>query len=893
MYFGGSSVIYQVFGEIKKGIQYVREIDSALTELKKVTDETEETYDKFLDTAAKTADKVGSTVKEIVSSTADWARLGYSMEEAAGLAESTSVLLNVSEFQSIEDATSALTSTLQAFGYTAEQSMDVVDVLNEVGNNFAISSDGIATALQDSASSLMAANNSYEEAVALIAAANRVVQDPNSVGAALRTISLRLRGTSVEELEESGEDTTGAIESKSKLRGKIKSLSGVDILTDTGAYKSTYEILLEISKVWEEMSDIDQAALLEILAGKTRSNTAAAILSNTEDLEEAYATAMDAEGSAYEENEKYLDSIQGRIDLFNNSVQTMWNNTLDSSVVKDVVDLGTHLIKIVDTLGLIPSILAVIGAAKGFKALFKGFSLSQIIQDINSLTMGTKMLNIETVKTTMGLASEASAFHLANSSLVQYAIKMKLATFADVEKMTTTQLLGLSFKALGTAIWGATKAIISFLFTNPVGWIMLLVGAIASGVAIFKHFSVSAEEASETLKETKDNISALESELESLQSQLDETREKIGELTALPSLSLTQQEDLDRLEREVELLERQIALKERQLAIEEAQLIEDAETDIEKKWSNKGDNFYAFDYKKGIIEDNFWYTGYGAEDALTEAISQYEKNSELIKNLEDVENPGKYQKQRLEELKEQNTTIAKSIEELFNDPDYVGLSYGMSDEIDAFLDEYNQAQLKWEKVLYGDNSKASAIQSLFGTNATEEMKTLKGEIDKIMAEDDDWDDKNDAIMKHLNNINETTDGYQQLKFVMDELDVSKQDIADYFTIQNGAFDSSTIAGVTAQYQKGIEVMEQFKSQEEQLIAVGNEYNKLVNGNVDYNKRPFVSPEEMQKVYPEFDGDIATTWDSDEVYGDGKGGVKYTLKFTPILEDGTVLDEKSY
>lgn len=125
--------IYRVIGELRKGIQYVREIDSALTELKKVTDETEESYERFLDTAAKTADRVGSTIKEVVSSTADWARIGYSLEEAHQLAESTAVLLNVSEFQSIEDATSALTSTLQAFGYTAKDSMQVVDVLNEVG----------------------------------------------------------------------------------------------------------------------------------------------------------------------------------------------------------------------------------------------------------------------------------------------------------------------------------------------------------------------------------------------------------------------------------------------------------------------------------------------------------------------------------------------------------------------------------------------------------------------------------------------------------------------------------------------------------------------------------------------------------------------------------------
>lgn len=71
---GGGS-IYKVISTFRQGIQYIREIDAALTELKKVTDETEETYEKFLDTASKTAAKVGSTIKDVVNSTADWARL--------------------------------------------------------------------------------------------------------------------------------------------------------------------------------------------------------------------------------------------------------------------------------------------------------------------------------------------------------------------------------------------------------------------------------------------------------------------------------------------------------------------------------------------------------------------------------------------------------------------------------------------------------------------------------------------------------------------------------------------------------------------------------------------------------------------------------------------------
>ena len=132
-YITGLAMVERVISWVREGVTVIKEIDTALTELKKVTDETKESYEKFLDTAAETADKVGSTITKIVNSTADWAKLGYSMQEAAQLAESTSVLLNVSEFQNIDEATSALISTMQAFGYASEDSMRIVDVMNEVG----------------------------------------------------------------------------------------------------------------------------------------------------------------------------------------------------------------------------------------------------------------------------------------------------------------------------------------------------------------------------------------------------------------------------------------------------------------------------------------------------------------------------------------------------------------------------------------------------------------------------------------------------------------------------------------------------------------------------------------------------------------------------------------
>ena len=73
------------------------------------------------------------------------------------------------------------------------------------------------------------------------------------------------------------------------------------------------------------------------MAGKNRANTLSAILSNMTDLEGAYESALNAEGSAFKENQAYLDSIQGRIDLFKNSVQTMWMDFINSEVIKSII----------------------------------------------------------------------------------------------------------------------------------------------------------------------------------------------------------------------------------------------------------------------------------------------------------------------------------------------------------------------------------------------------------------------------------------------------------------------------------------------------------------------------------------------------------------------------
>ena len=168
----GYNVFFKAISEIRKGIGYVKEIDLAMTELKKVTDETEASYSNFLKTASKTASTIGSTISDFTDATANFARLGYSMEESAKMAETAIVYKNVADgLDTVEESTESIISTMKAFGIASSDTMSIIDRYNEVGNNFAITSAGIGEALQRSASALYEAGNTIDESIGLVTAA--------------------------------------------------------------------------------------------------------------------------------------------------------------------------------------------------------------------------------------------------------------------------------------------------------------------------------------------------------------------------------------------------------------------------------------------------------------------------------------------------------------------------------------------------------------------------------------------------------------------------------------------------------------------------------------------------------------------------------------------------
>lgn len=123
--------VYDVINLGKEGLSVVRELNTALTEMRKVSDESLQSLKNYQNTTFDTADAVGTTAKQIQTSTADYMRLGESLDEASESAKTANVLLNVSEFNNIEDATKSLVAMGQA--YKDLDKMTIVDKLNEVG----------------------------------------------------------------------------------------------------------------------------------------------------------------------------------------------------------------------------------------------------------------------------------------------------------------------------------------------------------------------------------------------------------------------------------------------------------------------------------------------------------------------------------------------------------------------------------------------------------------------------------------------------------------------------------------------------------------------------------------------------------------------------------------
>ncbi len=674
------------------------------------------------------------------------------------------------------------------------------------------------------------AGNTIDESIGLITAANSVVQNPESVGTAMKTLSLRIRGAKVE-LEDAGEDVDGMANSVSELQKKLLALTGgkVDIMLDENTFKNTTEILREMSQVWDDMTDVNRAAALELLGGKRQANVLAAVIKNFDLVEEAIQTSADSAGSAMAENEKYMDSIQGHIDQFTNAVQTMWMNFINADATKFLVDVGTRLVSVVDKVGVLKStiliLLGVVAPLKAFSKATEGMSLAERIGKIVTAIRGFSISNIGD-----SINNLIKTLGLADTAFAEFIARIIEAVATEYAAAGATGVLKMAVKSLETAVLSAIAKI--YVALGPVGLIIAAVTvAVGALIAAYVAWGPTHKNFIKKLEEETENLKNIRSNLDSLNSELETTKSRIEELESKGPLTLTEQEELDKLKEQNAELERQIRLeeaREERAKNKQAEAVKGAlDTDQDFKTRPTGtlnlkdtNNFEDELGKVKNAKDKLDKAEAEVQDALDSGMDTNSKKfQKLEKNLESAqEDYADAQSNWDEFMKGKEEEYGVSDLEWFDGDNLTDAQKAVNGLLISMQNYNDRAE-----IMFGSaGAKESALDRLFGERGSEagqafqEAFNAKIESGEINVDVDKFGDYESAIEGVTGEVESLIAENPQLKVQLDSLGISAEDVARYFLNISGAMQQtseatsvavSDIASLTSAYDSYASVLQ--------------------------------------------------------------------------------------
>ncbi len=575
--FGGYGLIMRFTAQLRNAWKEAVELDSAMTDLSRVNSEISRSgFPEYLDKVISRTKELAVATKDYIDAMTTFSRAGYSLADSETLADMAVQLEHVGDMGA-EAASKALLSGLQGYdkidGYGMDQLAEKAQALNDkidlIGNTASISQEEVASGIQAVGSVMSDANTSVDEFIAMLGAGNRAVQDSNKVALAIRTSALRIRGCTVE-LQEMGEETDGVIESTSTLAEKIKALTnmdgngGVDILeADEETFRSIFDIYNDISKVYSKMSDTDASALLELIAGKQRSNQVSSILGNMAEANELLNRSLNAAGTASNEYQIYLDSAKASTERFGVAMAETYNNVINGETVKGLANAGTAVLDFANSCGILEGTLKgflALGILKGIAALTVAFKNSAVqasnfgaalntVKHMETLTAGTaryanKMnklqescIGLTDAQLKQVLASEALEESdriaiLTKTGLTEAEAQAKLAKMGLIQstnaQTAANEAATASTFKLSAAVKGFGASVKAAFLSNPVGIAVLgistLVGVATSAISKSNQKAgeaiQKAKEAADVYKEASSSVNDYASKYKELREQL-------------------------------------------------------------------------------------------------------------------------------------------------------------------------------------------------------------------------------------------------------------------------------------------------------------------------------------------------------------------------------------
>lgn len=275
-------------------------------------------------------------MSEMLQATTEFRKNGFNDEDAAQLGQIASMYQNVSdEMVSAGDSASFIIAQLVAFGdemvgfnTEAEKATHIIDAVNEVANNFSVSSADLANNLGNMSAVMSQTGASFEESLAMLTAITEVTRSASKASRGLVSIGSRLNQI-VDESSSTG-----------KALKEIYEELGITLFDQEGQLRSSYDIFTDLAAIWNTLDKNTQNYIASQQAGTNQFQNFAALMQNFSTATEATSVALNSAGSAARENSRYMEGLEAKTQAVKASFEALSNTVIDSGLVKSILDLA-------------------------------------------------------------------------------------------------------------------------------------------------------------------------------------------------------------------------------------------------------------------------------------------------------------------------------------------------------------------------------------------------------------------------------------------------------------------------------------------------------------------------------------------------------------------------
>lgn len=344
---------FAAISAVKSGIsdafETMKDVDTQIINIQKVTDATDAAMDALSERAYSTASKYGVAANEYLSAAADFAKAGYSnYEELAELATKTQLVGDVTADVASKFLLSA--DAAYKFGGNANELATVLDKANVIENNYATSIEKTAAGFPNVASTASMAKVSIDELMAALGTVTAVTQESGEKASyALRSLFLNILGDVGAEIDETTKVTADSVNT---LWGVISKYADESLIAahNAGELIDPMEAIKALSEAQKDnlLEEADLMQIVMALGGKLRTNQLNALISNYDMYEEMLSQVKTATGSADQEVATMSKSWEASLNRLKNAWTQLVSHVVESDVLVDGINLLETLIKILD-----------------------------------------------------------------------------------------------------------------------------------------------------------------------------------------------------------------------------------------------------------------------------------------------------------------------------------------------------------------------------------------------------------------------------------------------------------------------------------------------------------------------------------------------------------------